>query len=68
MDKTELNNLDKKVKTLSQEKQDKYFNQFSKQASYRGNGTYEIGGLFSSDTRELFLMFVGQQEFKMKFD
>lgn len=53
--------LQKKI-TPAMEK--KWFAEFSKQAKYRGNGVYNIlmTNLFSSDTRELFLMFVASKE------
>lgn len=35
---------------------------FEKQAGYVGNGVYRIGRLHSTDTRELFLMFVADME------
>lgn len=41
---------------------------FDRQAMYRGNGTYSIAGLYSTDTRELFLMFICQQEFNEEFE
>jgi hypothetical protein len=42
----------------------KWMPKFEKQARYRGNGVYNILGTntFSTDTRELFLMFVATQE------
>lgn len=53
--------LEKKI-TIRQEK--KHFPAFEKQAKYKGNGVYNIMGtnLFSTDTRELFLMFVAARE------
>lgn len=42
--------------------QEKYRNNFDKQAVYMGNGIYSVSGLASNDTRELFLLFVLQQE------
>ncbi len=52
------------AKIISREIQDKYFNKFSKQARYMGNGVYEIPGtnLVATDTRDLFLMFCAAQE------
>jgi len=47
---------------ISKEMEDKWFNMFSKQAGYAGNGVYTICNLYSTDTRELFLMFIAQQE------
>jgi hypothetical protein len=51
-------------KRISNKKQDKYFPRFSKQAAYMGNGIYSIPqtNIYSTDTRELFLMFVAAQE------
>jgi hypothetical protein len=49
---------------ISLEIRDKYFNKFSKQARYLGNGVYSIPGtnLIANDTRALFLMFCAAQE------
>lgn len=41
---------------------------FECQALYVGNGIYKIGNLHSTDTRELFLMLIAQQEFKFELD
>lgn len=54
-------------KTTRQKVEAKYQKVFSKQALFMGNGIYTIAGQFSSDTRELFLMFVAQQE-QVPFD
>jgi hypothetical protein len=35
---------------------EKYFNKFSKYATYMNNGVYQWCGILSTDTRELFLM------------
>jgi hypothetical protein len=35
---------------------EKYFDKFSKYATYSGNGVYQWYGILSTDTRELFLM------------
>lgn len=40
----------------------KHLPSFTDQACYKGNGIYSIANLFSTDTRELFLMFIAQQE------
>lgn len=45
---------------------EKYFNKFSKYSRYLGNGVYTIDGIFSTDTRELFLMFALHRE-KIKY-
>lgn len=34
----------------------KYFDKFSRFATYMGNGVYQWRGILSTDTRELFLM------------
>ena len=68
MEKAELKKLEEKIEALPKRTKTKYFNIFSKQAMYMGNGIYCIAGLYSTDTRELFLMFVGQQRFKMVFN
>jgi hypothetical protein len=49
---------------ISKEIQDKYFNKFSKQAAYLGNGVYTIPAtnLYANDTRDLFLMFCAVHE------
>jgi RNA binding exosome subunit len=53
--------LEKKITT---EMENKYFPKFEKQAAYLGNGVYSIPAtnIYSTDTRELFLMFVAAQE------
>ena len=44
--------------------ENKYFPKFEKQAAYLGNGVYSIPAtnIYSTDTRELFLMFVAIHE------
>lgn len=42
--------------------EDKYHKIFERQAMFVGNGIYKIGNLHSTDTRELMLMFIAQQE------
>lgn len=37
---------------------EKHFHQFEKHARYMGNGVYCIGSIWSSDVRELWLLFV----------
>lgn len=49
----ELENLFSKI---PKEKQDKYFDNFSKWAIYMGNGIYQWKGILSSNTRELYLI------------
>jgi hypothetical protein len=55
-----------KVKNLgnhiTKEQEEKWFKIFCARAGYMGNGIYKVDGLYSTDTRELFLMFVAQQE------
>jgi len=34
----------------------KYFDRFTKYAYYMGNGVYQYRGIYSTDTRELFLI------------
>lgn len=58
-------NLDlhaKKRRTIRSKVEAKYHDTFDKRAGYLGNGVYTINGNYSHDTRELFLMFVAQQE------
>lgn len=49
---------------ITQEMEDRYFDNFSKQSCYYGNNIYGVGGtnLKSTDTRELFLMYCATQE------
>lgn len=47
---------------ISNEVQDRHFSTFSKQAVFLGNGIYEIAGRYSTDTRELFLMYCADRE------
>ena len=49
---------------ITSDMENKHFPKFEKQASHLGNGVYSIPGtnLYSTDTRELFLMFVAYQE------
>ena len=51
-------------KKITPEMETKYFPKFEKQAAYLGNGVYSIPAtnIYSTDTRELFLMFVAAQE------
>jgi hypothetical protein len=59
--KTIVQQLQKKI-TLEME--EKHFPQFEKQARYLGNGIYSVPGtnLHSTNTHELFLMFVANRE------
>ena len=60
-----MNTLTKKLeKRITAQMQDKHFAQYAKQARYKGNGVYFIAGtdLYSTDTRELFLMFCAARE------
>jgi len=55
-----LKNLEKHI---TPEMEAKYFDKFSRRAGYFGNGIYGIeGNLYSTDTRELFLMFCARNE------
>jgi len=51
-------------KKITKEMENKYFPKFEKQAAYLGNGVYSIPAtnIYSTDVRELFLMFVAAQE------
>lgn len=40
----------------------KYFDRFAKYACYMGNGVYQHRGIYSTDTRELFLITSLMQE------
>jgi len=63
MNKKELEKLQTEI---TREMEDKWGEKFARQASFRGNGVYEIAGLYSTDTRELFLMFIAlMEEIKM---
>jgi hypothetical protein len=41
---------------VSDELEEKYRHSFDRSATYRGNGVYEWANVFSTDTRELFLL------------
>jgi len=51
-------------KKITKEMENKYFPKFERQAAYLGNGVYSIPAtnIYSTDTRELFLMFVAIHE------
>ena len=49
-------------KKISQHLVGKYFPIFARQAMYMGNGIYSIGRLHSTNTQELFLMFIADME------
>ena len=51
-------------KKITAKMEAKHFDNFGKQARYKGNGVYFIAGtnLYSTDTRELFLMFCAVRE------
>ena len=55
---------EKLEKKITSKMETKWFPSFEKQARYLGNGCYNICGtnLYSTDTRELFLMFVAAKE------
>jgi hypothetical protein len=58
---TTIKGLERKI---TSEMENKWYNKFSKQAQYMGNGVYGIpmAHIYSTDTRELFLMFVAINE------
>lgn len=64
MNKSVKNNIQRLEKLISQEIQDKYFVKYCRQSRFLGNGVYGIPGtnLYSTDTRELFLLFCAAQE------
>lgn len=49
-------------KKITKEMEDKHYPNFSRFAGYAGNGVYCISTLYSTDTRELFLMYVAERE------
>jgi hypothetical protein len=53
---TRIKELEKLFSKIPKEKQDKYFENFSKWATYMGNGLYQWKDILSSDTRELYLL------------
>ena len=57
-----MNLIQKLEKKITKEMEEKHYPRFEKYASYLGNGVYGIRGLYSTDTRELFLMFVAKEE------
>ena len=59
MTKTKLEKLEKKVTPAMEAK---HFKRFSKEAQSLGNGVYGVCGQYSTDTRELFLIYVAIQE------
>ena len=61
--------IDKLSSKITEKMEDKWRPKFERQASYLGNGIYTISGtnLYSTDTRELFLMFCAVQE-NIKFE
>lgn len=56
--------IQKLEKKITKQMEERYFPKFEKQARYLGNGVYSIPAtnLYSTDTRELFLMFAACQE------
>ena len=67
MAKPKLTLIEKLEKKITPKMEEKYRDKFDRFARYMGNGIYEIGGHRSTDTRELFLMFVADRE-KIKFN
>lgn len=53
---------------ITPELEEKWKPIFDKQAMYVRNGIYSIAGLYSTSPRELFVMFINQQEFQTKFE
>ena len=49
-------------KYITPKMEKKHFDLFSKRAGYVGNGIYSVSGVYSTDTRELFLMYCAIQE------
>lgn len=47
---------------VTPELEEKYSNYFDRFAKYVGNGIYTIGRMYSTDTRELFLMYIHMRE------
>ena len=47
---------------ITPEIEKKYFDYFSRFANYVGNGIYTIARMYSTDTRELFLMYCHMRE------
>lgn len=56
--------IKKLEKKISKEQEKKYEKKFERNARFMGNGVYSVPGsnLYSTDTRELFLMFVAVHE------
>ena len=64
-----MNTQVKEVKDkITPDMEAKYVDIFNRQARYMCNGIYGFASLYSTDTRELFLMFVAQQEFNINFE
>ena len=67
-----MNQVNKHIKELekkvTEKMEDKHQPYFSKYGRYIGNGIYSLAGLHSTDTRELFLMYVCQREFQDTFE
>ncbi len=51
---------------VNEEMEDKYRGNFEKYATYRGNGVYYWKEIYSTDTRELFLLGILEAE-KIKY-
>ena len=49
-------------KKITEQQEDTWRSKFEKLSQYVGNDIYRIGRLHSTDTRELFLMFVANME------
>jgi len=49
-------------KYITSEMEEKHFDLFGRQARYLGNGIYSVSNVYSTDTRELFLMYCAIRE------
>lgn len=61
MKKTIIEQLENKI---TEEMENKYFDKFCRQSRYLNNEIYNISGtnIYSTDTRELFLMMIAAEE------
>ena len=57
-------NIKKLERKINQKQEEKHFSAFETQCVYLNNGIYAIAGtnVYSTDTRELMLMFVANRE------
>lgn len=54
--------LEEFEKSVTQETEDKYFKEFSKQARYYGHGVYGWHTIKADDTRKVFLLGIAARE------